>query len=466
MNICMHIELLGLLVMEGKTVDPQANPTLFNLLVDSGVAYADELQDRAKLLSRYRSLVNQVEDDLDYYAEMGMNANEPLDRYLKDTAEAAAVNQEDPARQMAVNISCLGNKGGDYGHEDGIERLEEVGEEKLRVLHQVADGSEAMEKGTFQLAVHSLASVLKAMELCDVFLTSRYSLAVGVPEFPDSALTDIDDIPDPDFSTEQLGCMDQDGCPCGCRTDDGMVFIEGLEDLLADRNSDARSYVEGVAFANSLRLTQVAGNEGAVFDAIKDLGKKAYEAAVESIKAIKATFAEGDDEKKLEDADDTATTNKKALQGMKPDTPARINDSARKGIADLAASIDPTGKLKNVVATLNTPADGARVLDALLGFMRRGVTEGSGVEEKIAEAQKNIDALKASTDSADQGDEENADVVKANKTKVQESVAAAKEAMKKLKEELTQHNKWMSGLKKTIAGISPKIFVEDTSKSE
>lgn len=467
MSLHIELEMLGLLLIGKSTVDPEVNPLLFNMMVQVGIP-ADVLQDTDRLRQRYISTIMAIEDDVAYYDAMELQTNESLDLYLKDLANSIAITQGERSRQVAINISCLGNKGGEFGHTDGVDRLREVAQEQITKLYGLHDhpNDDPMEAMTFQMVVHNLHQALKALELVDVFVMSRLGAVSGVPEFPDAALTDIDEIPEPDFELRKDGCAGDEQCACGCQLAHPILIVEGLEDFLLDRETPARAYVEGVARANSIRLDRVAGQEGAVFDAIKEVGRKAWEAAVESLKAVKTMFEEGDSEEQLSNAEDTATNNKKALQGMKDGVPARINDSARKGISDLAEQIDPSGKLKNVVASLNTPTDGARVLDALLGFMRKGAIEGAGVEGKVKDAQAAIDELKKASDSAGQGDEENKDVVAANKAKVQEKVAEAKEAMKKLKEELKQHNKWMSGLKKAIAGISPKIFIEDTSKSD
>jgi CHASE3 domain sensor protein len=466
MNKQIKLEMLGLLMAEDKTVDPEENPVLFNMLVQLGI-YGDVLQDKDRIRQEYIRSVGEFDADLKYYESLEIQTNPALNLYLTELAQSIDVAQGETCRQMAVNISAMGNKGGIYGETDGVLLLIETGYQKLAELYKLHDEGyeEQAPRTQFQLHTHNLHQVLKALELTDVFVTSRFAAVSGVPEFPESALVDLPEPAEPDFELDTDECGDEN-CLCGCRLDEAVMMVEGFEDLLADRDTAPRAYMEGVAHANSLRLRRVEGQEGAVFDALKELGRKAYEVAVESLKAVKELFDEGDDQEKMDDAKETADTNKKALQSIKSDTPARINDAARKGINDLAEKIDPTGRLKNLVSNLTTPADGARVLDGMLGFMRKGILDGSGVADKIKEAQKTIDELKKAGDDADKGDEENKEVVAANKARVQEKVAEAKEALKKVKAELSQHNKWMSGLKKAIAGINPKIFVEDTSKGD
>lgn len=203
----------------------------------------------------------------------------------------------------------------------------------------------------------------------------------------------------------------------------------------------------------------VSGLEGAVFDAIKEMGTKALQSIKDSFDALSKYLSPQD----LSDFSDKAKSigdkNKKALNAME-DKALVINSSAREGIVKLAEDSDPSGKMKNIVSTLRVASDGPRVIDALISEVNSITSNNKNIEDSIKEVKKNISDLETSTRKSTEGDESNKDVVTANREEVKESIAEAKEGLKKFREEIGVAKKSLAAYIKAISGIYPKIFVK------
>lgn len=468
MTLYIQLHLLGLmLITKVFTFSQEDHPVLVKVLQAIGVSRGDN-NTPEELKTTLQHVLESLVRRFDYYDGQDLNTNEAMDQYLTQLIKEGLNNPNEgrqffESRAIAVGICGAGNKGGDFMSFAGVNLFLDEASAILHKLLKFNDGEELTLEG-FQFYVERLQFIEKVLELVDVFVTSRTGSTLGVPEYPESALANLEEIPEPDFSVAGMECGGDENCGCGCAMDHPLMVIEGMEDFLNDNKTPAREYFMAVAGANNIRLEQYNGAEGPIFDGIKELAQKAWKTLTDSLKAIKELFNSNDDEKKVDDASKTGDNNKKALQAMN-DTPAKINDKAAEGIVQLAESIDESGKVKGIVSQLNTPADGGKVIDALTGLMAKEATAGSELNKEFDAASKALEELKSASNTT--GDETNKDVVAAAKSKVSEKTKEAKEALKNVKFALGKHAKLMDGIKKAIAGISPKIFIQaEEKKSE
>lgn len=465
MSLYIQLQLSGLLLNDPQENFSEAtNPVLIGVMQSLGFG-RKTLSDPKALEDYFTSVIASVEDRFAYYGQSELKVNSSLDDYLKDVLRDLSNNHHERSTTLAMTICGMGNKGGECNCTQAVNELTEEAFNILTRLGEMVEDTECpVSSGCLIEYVKDLEYLDKVLELVDVFVASKAGAIAGVPEYPPVDAETLDEIPEPDFSLDGMECLDTSECKCGCIMEHPLKIVEGMEDFFNGVESPNSIYFLGVASANGIRLNNYTGNEGATFDALKELGRKAWQQLVDSLKAIKSLFDGNSDEQKVKEAHDSGENNKKAFQAMKA-IPAKINDKARAGIISLTESIDVSGKVKSIVAALKTPADAPRVIDGLLGVMGKEAGTSSELNKEFAAATTAVNELKTAADST-QGDESNKDVVAANKAKVSGKTKIAKEALKKVKFKLAEHNKLMVGIKKAIAGISPKIFIVDESATK
>lgn len=464
MGLYIQLHLYGLmLISQVFSFSAAAHPVLNKVLATLGFP-SEEETSAERIRTSFYAVIQALDKQLSYYDSSELKVNWMIDDYLKNVYYRMMRGEFETPKTLAMCICGMGNKGGSMDQTHGTELFLDEAAATLGRLVMYYEGKQALTVEDLQQCIQRLEYTEKVLELTDVFVTSRLGSMLGAPEYSPAQLEDVAEAADPDFGVDGLECGSSTDCLCGCQLEHPLQVIQGMEDFLNGVESPAREYFIGVAGANNIRLEGYTGNEGPVFDAIKDVGEKAWNALTASLKAIKEMFSSSDSSAKVEAAGEAAENNKKALAAMK-DTAAVINDKARDGIQKLADSIDPSGKMKNLVSQLRTPKDAPKVIDALMGLMSKEATNNGAVGKQLDTAATSITELKSATSAAN-GDESNKDVVAAKKTKVNDKVKASKEAIKDVKFELAAHTKLMQGIQKAIAGISPKIFIADKSKDE
>jgi hypothetical protein len=456
MNVYFELGLIGVLLSGPKsTVTAENNPALSKALHLLGVNYAGVGQED-DVKERLFHLCAVLENKLAYYDSSELEVNWPLNQYLGELLTNAKADRFESSKNISMVICGMGNKKGEAEANEAIGEWLDYLHEQIRHLMDIYEGHEEASLERFTRLAQQLQYGDKVLELLDVFVTSRLGMLAGLEEFPQSALLDLPESPEPDFEMAEQ-CSQASDCSCGCTLDHSITLLQGMEDILNSRDTYESHYVIGVASANNVRMPLVAGNEGPVLDALKDLGQKAWEAITESFKAIKELVTSEGDKEKTDSAEEKATANKKSLQAI-GDNSARINDAAKAGIMALCDKTDATGAMKAIASTLNTAGDGPRVIDAFMGLLAKEVTSGNGLNDRYKAAEKALADLKTVTNKAASVDENNKDVVSSAKTQVNEKVTAAKEALKEVKKEVTAHNKRIAGIVKAITGINEKIF--------
>ena len=465
MSLYIRLQLSGLLLKDPhENITEAGNPVLIGVMQTLGFG-RKTLTDPNALRDYFDSVIASIEDRFAYYGQSELKVNSSLDDYLKSVLIDLSNNHHARSTTLAMTICGMGNKGGERNCTQAVNELTEEAFNILTRLGEMTTDTECpVSTGCLVEYVKDLEYLDKVLELTDVFVASKAGALASVDEYPPVDVEMLEATPEPDFSLSGMECLSTAECECGCIMDHPLKIVEGMEDFFNGNDTSNRTYFLGVAEANGIRLNSYTGNEGATFDALKELGRKAWQQLVDSLKAIKSLFDGNGDEQKVKEAHDAGENNKKAIQAMKA-IPAKINDKARAGIIALTESIDVSGKVKSIVEALKSPADAPRVIDGLIGVMGKEAGTSGELQKEFAEATKAVNELKTAADSA-QGDESNKDVVAASKAKVSGKTKVAKEALKKVKFKLAEHNKLMVGIKKAIAGISPKIFIVDESATK
>jgi hypothetical protein len=459
MSLYFELGLIGILLSgKEKALTEESNPVMVNTLRSLGYGYVvDGGGDIAAVKERLYAITAALESRLAYYDSSEMLVNTPLNQYLGELLANAANGSFDPSKNVAMMICALGNKTSEGMSGGAVEEWLEHAYKRIQYFVEVYEGHEPALIEGFSVNIRQLEYADKILQLLDVFVTTRLGMLAGVEEFSPASVEDRTETDDPDFEIAEQ-CAQSDDCGCGCKLDHALTLLQGMEDLLNGRITYEAHYAHGVAMANNVRpFDAVTGTEGAVLDALKDLGEKAWEAIKESFSAIKELISPEEDKEKGSDAKDKADNNKKSLQAME-DKSAQINDAAKAGILALCDKADPSGEMKKAISGLNTAGDGPRTLDALLGVLNKEISSGSALQEAFKKGEKALADLKSANGKVSGADEKNKDVVAATKAQVNDKIAQAKEALKTARKEVGDHNKRVNAIVKAISGINEKIF--------
>lgn len=466
MSLYLELGLIGLMLKAPRelALNQEKHPVLVKLL--QSIGYAGYMNDEeAELKVRFNNVLCALETKFAYYDASELKVNEVLSGWLTELYNDYKNAHREPSKTISMMICALGNKGGDHEHSDIIEQWIDEARLLIEDMHGTQNGDKPFVLEHLAFNASRLEYIEKILQLLDVFVTSRLGMLAGCEEFAPMDQVEWNSVQDEDVFVAGLECVANDGCECGCQLDHAITMIEGMEDLLSGRDTYASNYLRGVANAQNRSLDSITGNEGEILDAIKDMGSKAYDWIVEALKAIFSTVDSAEEGKKEEKASGTAEDNKKALQAM-ADKTVEINDAAKQGIMKLAQALDASGKITKIVSGLRTPGDGSRVIDGLLGVMRKETKAGSKLAAKKTAAETALADLKKATGAASSADETNKEVVAAAKAQVTEKTKLAKEALKAVKKEVSDHNKLLNGIQKAISGINPNIFSKAVEAKE
>lgn len=446
-----RLGLMGLVYsrLDSHAIDAGQSPQLLEYLKGQDIPLTEE-----SLRERIQSCFSAVERELDYYDESELKVNILLERYIVQLLEDLSAGTRSSGRDISLMICSLGNKSNDHDSGNAVQKLLDRAHQALNLYHDIPALKDTPVE-VFNSASSTLTYIVKILSLLDVFVTSRLGMLAGLEEYAPMDYSYINPVEVTDWNVTGAECSTQEDCRCGCAFDEPLKLLQGMEDFLDGVESDDRSYFEGVANANNIRLELHTGNEGPVYEAIKDLARKSYDAVLAAWKNIKEWFDSDEDEKDKATGDE-ADDNKKAIQGM--DGNAEINDAAKQGITALAEKTDPTGAMAKIVLRLTGPSSAGSVIDGLLGLLTKNSSTGAELQTQKKAAETALDELKKAADSVN-GDDENKEAAGAAKTTVKEKVKTAKEAVSKAKKTVSDHNKITAGIRKAIAGITPHIFV-------
>jgi hypothetical protein len=468
MSLYLELGLIGLMLKAPRelALNQDKHPALVKLL--NSIGYGGYMNDEeAELKKRFHTTLSALETKFKYYDASELKVNEVLSSYLVELYNDFRNAHREPSKTISMMICALGNKGGDHDKSHAIETWIEAAQLLIEDLHGTQNGDKPFVLEHLAFNVSCLEYIEKILQLLDVFVTSRLGMLAGCEEFAPMDQVEWDTVHDEDAFVMGVECLATDDCECGCSPamDHALTVIEGMEDILSGQDTYAARYLMGVAQAQNIRLDAVAGNEGEILDTIKDMASKAYDWIAEALKAIFGSTDSADESKKADESNETADTNKKALQAM-TDKTVEINDAAKQGILNLAKQLDPSGKMSTLVSGLRAPGDGSRVIDGLLGMLRKATTAGNKLGTKKTKAESALADLKKASSAASSADEKNKEVVAAAKANVQEKIKSAKEALKEAKKEVAVHKKYVAGLQKAIAGINPNIFSKAVEAKE
>lgn len=459
MRSLKELGLLGILLVSSDRPTKENNSVLYHTLEKLGYQIGNWHEwTNEEIVERAHAILNGAEREIDYYDASELEVNQVLDRYLVDLHYNFTNGSHESNHQMAALVCAYGNKVADRDCSGGVGLWIEQAQNIIDSLREKFD--QGIETDFLELYIRNLSYCARILQLVDVFVTAHNGMLAGMEEYAPADYNDVYPLYVPDFTTG-VECSGHSGCECGCALNHPIQLLQGLEDLLSDREgTEAAKYAAGVFFANDIRLMSYQGNEEGVIDSIKEMGSKAYEWIKEALSSFFDMFSSEDAEEAAKEVEEVAEANKKAIQAM-TNKNVQINDAAKKGIVALAASIDPKGAVGKVVAGLNTPADASRVLDGLQAILIKETGKASDLGTKLAAAKTAHDELKAANTKAASTKEGNKDVVANVKGNVTAKIAKAKEKVADVRKAAGAQKKFVAGIKKCIKGIGPKIFSKD-----
>lgn len=457
MNSIFTFGLLGQLIEHREKLSKERTPEMMSYLERMNIGELNSSNLHQQLIGHAQI----IERELDYYDSSELRTNELLSQYLRDQANAIVNSHFTPARETAMTICALGNKGGEFDEAEGVQLLIEHAQRILSRYLEMGESDINVPAAEYEQHARMLEAIERLLSQVDMFVTSRNGMVAGVEEFYPMDYQELSPVDAPDW-VSGMECGGAEDCKCGCAFDHPLKVLEGMEDFLSGQESPARDYFVTVANLNGIRLEQHAGQEGPVYDAIKELGRKAYDAVMAAWKSLSEWFTTSDDEA-VKELQSKVDDNKKAIQSM-PKDGVKINDSAKNGIRALATKADPTGELSKVVQGLNGPADASKVLDSLMIAYAKHSKTGGALTDQRKKAEAALADLKKAAESAS-GNDENKEAAAAAKQGMQERVKNARAAVTDAKKLVGQQNKITAGIKKAINGITPHIFVTESGSS-
>lgn len=442
MNLYFKLYLIRLMLIGCNLPNKENNPVLIRILEESGCSDYLTL-DNGKLKDYFYNLLSSIEDEFSYFDSTELKVNTMLNIFLRELLKDLTNNIHYSPSNLRTGILSFGNKEGEWEHTSSVEDWLQTSQTAINELKDSLE-TDNLNDEAFGRTISKLQYAEMVLGLVDTFITA--SLAVE-PDMSNEA-------PHPDFV---MGVECQELTDCECQIDHAITTLQGMEDYLNGKETPERYYFNGVALSNDVRI--IEGTEGAVFDKIKETGTKAYNSLLEGFNAIRKVITETFGTEAVDKAKELSDTNKKSLEAVQDKT-MEINDAAGKGIVDLATKTDPDGEMKGIVSNLKTVSDAPGILDRLTAYLSEQLGTTGDLNKTVKEAEDNLSNLRKAASDSTKGDEENKDVVAANKQILTEKTNQAKEALKKLKAELKTHTAKVGGIRKAIAGITPKIFVK------
>lgn len=461
MSPYQKLGLIGMLIngLDKTTFSPEDNRHFLQYLTTQGIGEVT----RDNLLLQLNGNVDIIARHFDYYDSSEMATNKPLCDYLIELSNDIGNGNYPVPRDVSMIITSLGNKPGPSNNQDGVEILIAMAKRALDKYEDL-DGDELPDQSdeVYQADARRLEYLDRILSLVDVFVTARFGMLAGIEEY---APLDYNEVhPIESFDIAGIECGGNESCKCGCSLDHSLTMLQGIADQLGDKtDTPDYYYYEGITRANGLGMDNISGSEGPVFDAVKNLGKVAYKAAMETWKNVQALFDESEEE-----ADDTVTNvaddHKKAIQSM-DSADAKINDNAKTGIIAMAQKVDPSGAMGKIVARLSGPSSAGGVIDGLLGLLGTNSALTKDIDGEKKAAEDALADLKKTSESVS-GDDTNKDAAAAAKASMQDKISKAKEAVAAVKKKAQGHNKATKGIRKAIRGITPHIFISVGPKKE
>ena len=458
MRSLKELNLLGIMLANPVRPSPDNNPQLWKTLLQLGYDLGrwDDWTETDIKEEAYR-ILGSVENDFSYYDASELKTNGALNHFLVSLHHDFANRlRKKTAREIALLVCANGNKVASRDDTGGVNLWINQGMDIIEALTESFEQNDQTDG--IGVMIRDLEYVDAILKIVDVFVTSHTGMLLGVEEYRPADYNDVYPLYVPDFVVGNE-CGGDESCECGCNLDHPLMLLQGVEDLMDGKETDASRYLAGVYFANDYKLGNLAGNEEGAFDAIVDAGVKAYEWVRDALKSFFELFTTEKAEEESKETADVGENNKKAIQAM-PDKSMRISNAAKQGIVALAQQTDTSGAMGKVVASLNNAGDASRVIDGLQALLNKQLGKSGKLQEKLTKAQTALNDLKAANTkaSADKGKQDNKDVAANTKTNVKDKIAKAKDAVKEVRAAVGAQRKIVAGYKKAIKGISPKIF--------
>lgn len=452
----MDLGLIGLLMTTSERPSKETNPALMRMVDNLGYdKYWDftpeELRDEAF------HIIDATERHFDYFDKSDLEVNELTDALLVRIYDDLNNGFREDLRTVAISVCALGNKTGNGlpKSTNGVDTWIKFAKAQIDDLRERFASGEQIDY--LPLIIGRLEYANNVLGVVDVFVTTHKGMMMGVEEYAPADYQDVFPIEDWVAGNE---CNQSSDCGCGCSLNKSIAILQGMEDFLSGKITKATMYLENVCYTNDMRLRSVQGNEEGVWDSVKELGSKAYEWCKEVLDSFMELFNSGKSDEEIAEAEDDAEINKKALQAV-TDKTMKVKPAAKQGAITLATKNDPTGKVAKALAGLNTVGDGARVITSLQAILATQLKKEGQLGTKLEKAKQAVADLQSTTAKATGSNTDNKEVVKNAKVNVDDKIKAAKESLKEVKAAASAQKKLVSCIRRTIKGITPKIFMDE-----
>ena len=460
MRHLMDLGLIGLLMTTSERPNKETNPSLMKMVDNLGYnEYWDYTYE--ELRAEAFQVIDAAERHFDYFDKSDLEVNALTDAFLTRVYDELSGGFKEDLRTVAITVCALGNKNpnGLPNCTEGVETWIKFAKAQLEELRKRFETGEEVDY--LPLLIGRLEYADNILGVVDVFVTAHKGMLMGVEEFAPGDYQDVFPIEDWVSGNE---CNQTTECECGCTLNKPIAILQGMEDYLSGKTTKATMYLENLCYSNDMRLRSVAGNEEGVWDTVKEIGAKAYEWCKEVLDSFMELFDSGKSDEEIAAAEDDAEINKKALQAI-TDKTMRVKPAAKQGAIALATKNDTTGKVAKALTSLNTIGDGARVITALQAILTTELKKEGKLGTKLEAAKKAVADLQSTTAKATSGSGDNKEVVKNAKTSVDEKVKAAKDSLKEVKAAASAQKKIVTCIRRTIKGITPKIFMDKENKT-
>lgn len=460
MRNLLELGLLGLLLTCKEKPNKENNPVLVKMIDNLGFnSYWED--DQEELKKEAFNIIDSVERHFDYFESSELKVNSLLNNYIYELYEDHQSGFKEDPRSIAIKVCALGNKlcNDDDKEDSGADRWIKYSKELLEDLRRRFTTLEEVDY--LPLIISRIKYVNTILEILDIFVTSHNGMLAGVEEFVPNDYNDVYPLEDWVVGNE---CGQVEDCGCGCQLDKPITILQGMEDYLGDKESEATRYLGSIYFSNDFKLLSLQGNEEGVMDSIKDMGTKAYQWCKEVLDSFMDLFSSDDSKEEVQEAESAGDINKKALQAIS-NKGLKVKPAAKEGALALARANDPTGGVVKVVSSLNTIGDGSRVIDGLTSLLTKALNKGGKLDTKLQAAKKAVDDLQATNSKNASSSTDNKQAAANTKALLQEKIKVAKQKLKEVKAEAGAQKKITSCIQRTIKGITPKIFMDEDNKT-
>lgn len=421
------------------------------------------LKDDKDLIKQIETIILMFKDYYLNHIDCIKHTNLGISNYLSKLSDLRTKTYK--PLELTATICSLGNADTNYSVATGIsnfkefiisvsERYLELLDVKIKDLDKLNACVDAMDK------IQTLSNAVVT------FMIAKYGSANGGSEHfgvnVESISTDLAESNDDVVDSFNVILED----PTTNDLDHYGTMIEGLEHYVTNPNKDfsyAQRYLNGVLISHGVRLNNIEGNEGAIWDKVKTGLQKAYVIIRDGLTAMKENYFDKSLQVIADETSDAANANKKALNAVSAKD-ATLADKVKGSIKRLGDNTKNQDVI-NALSGLSTVTDAPNVIDKLMIAFTKVINEGTELEKEFNQIDSDLKALESSTTS-DTPDDEDKEAIQIKKQAISTKSKELKDSFNELKTKLNLQRTNASAISKAIKGITPSIFVAPNSEDK